>query len=68
MLIHGEQDALIPVEQAYELREFALAAGNRDVELWVVPLANHVGAIGALREEYVRRVAAFFDEHLAGRQ
>jgi dipeptidyl aminopeptidase/acylaminoacyl peptidase len=67
LLIHGEEDALIPVEQAYELRDFALAAGNQDVELWVVPLANHVGAVGVAREEYVRRVAAFFDAHLAKR-
>jgi hypothetical protein len=68
LLIHGEEDALIPVEQAYELRDFALAAGNRDVELWVVPLANHVGALGGDPEEYVGRVAAFFDSHLGKRQ
>ncbi|HET9496192.1 MAG TPA: alpha/beta fold hydrolase, partial [Chloroflexia bacterium] len=68
LLIHGEEDALIPVEQAYELRDFARAAGNHNTELWVVPFANHVGAVGSAREEYVARVAEFFDEHLGKRQ
>lgn len=68
LLIHGEEDALIPVDQAYELRDFARAAGNRQIELWVVPFANHVGAVGGSREEYVSRVAAFFEAHLGKRR
>jgi dipeptidyl aminopeptidase/acylaminoacyl peptidase len=68
LLIHADSDALIPVEQAYELRDAAVASGNPNVELWVAQAGGHVAAFADNREEYVRRVLAFFDGHLTKRQ
>ena len=67
LLIHADHDPLIPVEQAFELRDAALAAGNPNVELWVAQAAGHVAAFADNREEYVRLVVAFFDRHLIKR-
>lgn len=64
LLIHADGDPLIPAEQAHELREAAVSAGNSAVDLWVAPARGHVAAFADNRDEYVRRVADFFDERL----
>ncbi len=61
LFIHGEKDSYIPVIQSQALYE--LARGPK--YLWVVPGAKHNQAIECLPREYGRRVARFFEEHLA---
>jgi len=60
LLIHGEQDLLVPVEHA---RRLARAGGER-AELWTVPGAGHVAARRRAGREYYDRVTGFFGEHL----
>lgn len=61
LFIHGERDSYIPVAQSEELHR--LAQGPK--ELWIIPGAKHnQGALTAPRE-YARRIAAFYEAHLA---
>ncbi len=60
-LIHGEKDSYIPVAQSQDL--FDLARGPKS--LWIVPGATHNQSVMMLPVLYGRRLAAFFDEHLA---
>ena len=60
LLIHGTGDTLIPVSQAHQIFE----AAREPKELWLVEGVEHCGAYFADRREYVRRVAAFFDQYL----
>ncbi|MEE9296810.1 MAG: alpha/beta fold hydrolase [Phycisphaerae bacterium] len=60
--IHGERDTYIPVEQAQIL--YSQAVGPK--YLWTVPGARHNQSVNVQPEEYGRRLAAFFDRHLAG--
>lgn len=60
LLIHGDADALTPVEHTLEL--FALLSGPK--ELWVVAGAGHVEASTLEPDAYLERVAAFFDQYL----
>lgn len=53
--VHGEKDSYIDKEQAELLYE--LAGGGR--ELWIVPGAEHNGAVDVKPAEYSRRVAGF---------
>ena len=62
LLIHGAEDALIPVSHAYSLRD--AAGGNPNFEMWVVPGVGHVKAYGSTPTEYLERVTSFFDTHL----
>ncbi len=59
LLIHGEKDDLVPPAHFDELRAAAPKA-----ETWLVPDAVHAGCFGAGPQEYIRRVAAFFEENL----
>jgi len=59
-IIHGELDRAIPVAQAQRL--YDLHQGSK--ELWIVPDANHVVAMYADHEEYLDRVAGFFNRYL----
>jgi uncharacterized protein len=63
LLIHSSIDDLIPPTEAYELQK--AGAGNPNMELWIARGSGHVTAFADNREEYVRRVTAFFDRHLA---
>lgn len=68
LLIHGEMDALVPIEQS-ELLYAALTAAGVEAELVRVKNAGHGfapsgGAISPTRAEITRLVADFFDEHL----
>ena len=60
LLIHGEDDALVPVHHAELLYE----AAGEPKELWRLPGVGHVGAYFADRPEYVARVLRFFQEAL----
>ncbi len=59
LLIHGTADTNIPSRNSEELH----AANPSATELWLVPGAVHVNALGAGREEYVRRVTGWFTTH-----
>ena len=56
LIIHGEQDALTPVEHARRL----YAAAGQPKECWIIPNTPHCGGYFADREAYVARVADFF--------
>jgi len=61
-LIQGEQDRQIPTEQFYRLQK----AGRASVtSSWLVAGADHVQALSQQPDEYLRRVATFFDQELA---
>ena len=62
LIIHGEADALTPVEHARRLH----AAARDPKELWIVPDTAHCGAYFVDREGYVARVAEFFARGLGG--
>ena len=55
LLIHGEDDRLIPSSDSREL----LAAAGVSTELWLVPGCRHVQAHNVDPEGYGRRVLKF---------
>lgn len=59
LLIHGDKDSQIPIENAYALKE-----ANPGIELWIVKGADHGQAIGLQKKEYERRVKEFLREHM----
>ena len=68
LILHGEQDSAVPVEQAQALHQKLADAGNT-VTLVVVKNANHNfkptgGAIQPTRQEISARMADFFDRWL----
>ncbi len=65
LIIHGEDDVMVPVSHARLISEAATSNGDasaarRPVEVWTVPGAGHVQSYHTQREEYVRRVSDFF--------
>jgi pimeloyl-ACP methyl ester carboxylesterase len=60
MLIHGEADGLIPVENAHRL----YAAAQDPKELWTLPDVAHARALEATPHYYSRRVLAYFERWL----
>ncbi|MBM7661123.1 fermentation-respiration switch protein FrsA (DUF1100 family) [Bacillus mesophilus] len=60
-IIHGDQDALVPTEMAYEIYD---AANSRDKELWIVAGAGHTEAYTVAEEEYKERLKLFLDRTL----
>ncbi|WIG61517.1 MAG: hypothetical protein OJF49_004265 [Ktedonobacterales bacterium] len=61
LLIHGAEDATVPVEHAHRVYE----AAHEPKELWIADGAPHCGAYFADRPAYCQRVAEFFTSHLA---
>jgi pimeloyl-ACP methyl ester carboxylesterase len=61
-MIHGERDTYVPLEVVHELR----ASLARKPRLWVVPEAKHNRSIDVATYRYHRRIARFFQQHLAG--
>ncbi len=59
--IHGEFDDTVPVEHALRLYH---SSDNPKNKLWVVPEAEHVGSYKAQPEEYITKIAAFFNQEL----
>jgi fermentation-respiration switch protein FrsA (DUF1100 family) len=56
LIIHGDADLATPLSQAREL----YAAAGEPKQLWIVPGAHHVACHDTARDEYERRVTAFF--------
>ena len=61
LLIHGDADARIPVENAYRLKA---ATNNPNVELWIVPGAGHTGSYDVAPELYTLKIVTFFERAL----
>jgi uncharacterized protein len=57
-LIHGTKDTWVPISEFYLLRE---AGGTNIVGSWVVPEAEHCGAIKVNPDEYWQRFDSFFN-------
>ncbi len=64
LLIHGNADRLIPIEHAHRLR----AAAGAGTHLWIVDDVPHCGAYFKDRDDYVARVASFFETALSPAQ
>jgi dipeptidyl aminopeptidase/acylaminoacyl peptidase len=62
MIVHGEQDSVLPAKNAERL----YAAAGEPKELYLVPGADHYGLVQAQPEEYPRRIVGFFDRYLLG--
>lgn len=60
MIIHGENDRAIPVDEARRLYE----AAPEPKELWVVPNCGHIVAYDVDRTEYVNRINAFLTRYI----
>jgi alpha-beta hydrolase superfamily lysophospholipase len=60
LIIHGTEDSISPVEQAYDV----YTAARQPKELWVVSGAEHCGAYFLDRAGYCGRVIGFFNQHL----
>jgi acetyl esterase/lipase len=70
LIIHGEDDDVVPVQQAVKLDEALVAAGN-EATLVLLPEADHALAVparditaGDAWDEVGRQAIAFFDRHL----
>ncbi|MCH8851181.1 MAG: alpha/beta fold hydrolase [Planctomycetes bacterium] len=60
LLIHGEEDTYIPVDQSRIL--YAAASDPR--YMWIVPGAKHNQSAIVAPQEYAKRTASFFDRYL----
>ncbi|HVO32968.1 MAG TPA: alpha/beta hydrolase [Elusimicrobiota bacterium] len=60
LLIHGDQDAIVPVGMSKEL----FAAARDPKQLWIVPGAGHLEVHRVAGSEYENRIADFFDRAL----
>jgi uncharacterized protein len=60
MFVHGELDTVTDPEDSIAMYK----AAGEPKELWIVEGAGHVDAYFQNREEYSKRVAAFFEKHL----
>jgi fermentation-respiration switch protein FrsA (DUF1100 family) len=60
LIIHSDADNLFPLYHAQQMYE--AARGPKDI--WIVHGLPHVNAIEGNKEEYEKRVVAFFDEAL----
>ena len=58
LIIHGTEDDVVYVQDAYQL--YVAADGPK--ELWIIPDAGHGRAYEMLKDVYVERVASFFAE------
>jgi fermentation-respiration switch protein FrsA (DUF1100 family) len=56
LIIHGTDDAVVPVKQAYELYQ----AAGEPKQLWIIDGIPHCSAYFADRVGYSKRVADFF--------
>ncbi|MBN1909828.1 MAG: alpha/beta fold hydrolase [Pirellulales bacterium] len=63
LMIHGHCDTHIPLEVVQSLRD---SMPSRP-KLWVTPEAKHNESITRQRGQYERRIARFFNRHLASR-
>ncbi|MFP4423232.1 MAG: alpha/beta hydrolase family protein, partial [Desulfococcaceae bacterium] len=59
LVVHGDQDDIIPVQNAYEAQ-----SRNPDVELFILPGADHMFGDSDHRRRIAERVARWFQTHL----
>ena len=59
LVIHGERDTQIPVENSKKIKE-----SNPDIELWIVPNAGHGEAYALAKDEYEKRIKDFLKKHM----
>ena len=62
LLIHGTADEDVPLSHAYMLQQ--AGANDPNLQLWIVPGAEHVRAFKHVPDEYLKRVLAFFKQYL----
>lgn len=70
MIIHGDADEVVPLQQSESFVERAWAVGVREIELIVRAGKGHgwpTGSIVWKSEEDLREVVRWFDAHLVGR-
>jgi dipeptidyl aminopeptidase/acylaminoacyl peptidase len=63
LLVHGDADTNVPVEQSREM-EHALRAANRDVRLIIASGENHTGWADTQMKEKLGQVADFIAAHI----
>ena len=68
LVIHGEDDAVIPVEHARLLGR-AIGASFDDMEgndetVWIVPGAGHTGSFRTQPKVYIEKLVKFYEAHL----
>lgn len=59
LIIHGDKDNQIPVENAYLLKK-----SNPNIELWIVKNSNHGEAYALYKEKYERTIKDFLKKHM----
>ena len=59
LVIHGDRDRVVPVQDAY-----ALWAARPECDLWIVRGARHGGCYAQNPERYLERVVGFLDSRL----
>lgn len=59
LVIHGEKDTQIPVENAYLLK-----ASNPNIEFWIVKDSDHGEAYALYKNEYEKRVKNFLKKYM----
>jgi len=59
LVIHGEKDTQIPVQNAYLLKE-----SNPDIEFWIVKNADHGQAYALVKDEYEQRIKSFLKKYM----
>jgi fermentation-respiration switch protein FrsA (DUF1100 family) len=59
LIIHGEKDSQIPVENAYELKE-----SRPDAEFWIAEGAEHGYAYALYKDEYENKVKDFLKKNM----
>ena len=68
LVIHGEDDAVVPVEHA-RLLSRAIGASFDEIEsdaatVWIVPGAGHTGAFRTEPKAYIEKLVKFYEAHL----
>ncbi|MBL7117014.1 MAG: prolyl oligopeptidase family serine peptidase [Nanoarchaeota archaeon] len=61
LLIHGDKDSQIPVENTKKLYE---GSNKKNTELWIVPDADHGYALNLYPKEYEERIFNFFEKNI----
>jgi len=59
MVIHGKEDTQIPIDNAYLIK-----ASNPNIELWIVPNADHGEAHALFKKEYEIRINSFLEKYM----
>ncbi len=62
LIVHGEQDDLIPVENAHQL----YAAARDPKQLVIIPNAGHQDFVGPGGQGYAEAIITFFNKYLLG--